>query len=81
MTPTNTPSTFTPSVLYCYYTAILYSRNGITRYEEIFGKTFVSTGGKTTTEEFVAKLDLKPGMKVLDIGSGAGGSAFLMARK
>merc|ERR1712087_424924 len=58
-----------------------YSTNGITRYEEIFGKTFVSTGGKTTTEEFVAMLDLKPGMKVLDIGSGAGGSAFLMARK
>jgi len=58
-----------------------YSNNGITRYEEIFGKTFVSTGGKTTTEAFVAMLDLKPGMKVLDIGSGAGGSAFLMARK
>merc|ERR1711997_1407294 len=58
-----------------------YSTNGITRYEEIFGKTFVSTGGKTTTEAFVAMLDLKPGMKVLDIGSGAGGSAFLMARK
>ena len=58
-----------------------YSTNGITRYEEIFGKTFVSTGGKTTTEAFVAMLDLKPDMKVLDIGSGAGGSAFLMARK
>merc|ERR1712119_69198 len=58
-----------------------YSTNGITRYEEIFGRTFVSTGGKTTTEAFVAMLDLKPGMKVLDIGSGAGGSAFLMARK
>merc|ERR1711997_1215399 len=57
-----------------------YSTNGITRYEEIFGRTFVSTGGKTTTEAFVAMLDLKPGMKVLDIGSGAGGSAFYMAR-
>merc|ERR1712154_93866 len=58
-----------------------YSRNGITRYEEIFGKTFVSVGGETTTREFVELLDLKPGMKVLDIGSGAGGSAFFMARK
>jgi len=57
-----------------------YSRNGITRYEEIFGKTFVSVGGETTTREFVELLDLKPGMKVLDIGSGAGGSAFFMAR-
>jgi len=57
-----------------------YSKNGITRYEEIFGKTWVSVGGETTTKEFVELLDLKPGMKVLDIGSGAGGSAFLMAR-
>jgi len=57
-----------------------YSRNGITRYEEIFGKTWVSVGGETTTREFVELLDLKPGMKVLDIGSGAGGSAFFMAR-
>ena len=42
---------------------------------------WVSVGGETTTKEFVELLDLKPGMKVLDIGSGAGGSAFLMARK
>jgi len=57
-----------------------YSKNGITRYEEIFGKTWVSVGGETTTREFLQLIDLKPGMKVLDIGSGAGGSAFYMAR-
>jgi len=57
-----------------------YSRNGITRYEEIFGKTWVSVGGETTTKEFLDLVDLRPGMKVLDIGSGAGGSAFYMAR-
>ena len=56
-------------------------RNGITRYEEIFGKTFVSVGGETTTREFVTMIGLAPDMKVLDIGSGAGGSAFYMARK
>lgn len=27
-----------------------YSRNGILRYERIFGRHFVSTGGKETTE-------------------------------
>ena len=27
-----------------------YNRNGILRYERIFGWTFVSTGGKQTTE-------------------------------
>ena len=27
-----------------------YSKNGILRYEKIFGRTFVSTGGRETTE-------------------------------
>jgi len=58
-----------------------YSRNGILRYEQIFGRTWVSVGGETTTDEFLKKLDLKPGMQVLDIGCGTGGSAFYMARK
>ena len=40
----------------------------------------MSVGGEVTTREFVAKLDLKPGMKVLDIACGTGGSAFFMAR-
>ncbi|TRY80587.1 hypothetical protein TCAL_11633 [Tigriopus californicus] len=58
-----------------------YSKNGILRYERIFGHTFVSTGGLATTQEFTKRLALKPGMKVLDIGCGTGGSAFFLARK
>jgi len=57
-----------------------YSRKGILRYEAIFGRTYVSVGGEVTTKEFVSQLDLQPGMKVLDIGCGTGGSAFYMAR-
>jgi len=57
-----------------------YSRKGILRYEAIFGRTYVSVGGETTTREFVSQLNLKPGMKILDIGCGTGGSAFYMAR-
>jgi len=57
-----------------------YTRKGILRYEKIFGRTYVSVGGETTTSDFVEMLDLKPGMKVLDIGCGTGGSAFYMAR-
>jgi len=57
-----------------------YSRNGILRYEKIFGEDFVSTGGIDTTREFVKILKLKNEQKVLDIGCGIGGSAFLMNR-
>merc|ERR1712088_829538 len=56
-----------------------YARNGILRYERVFGRTFVSTGGLTTTKDIVDPIGLKPGMKVLDIGCGTGGSAFYMA--
>lgn len=58
-----------------------YSQTGILRYERIFGKHFVSTGGLETTKEFVDMLDLQAGQAVLDIGCGIGGSAFYMAEK
>ncbi|KAK7505822.1 hypothetical protein BaRGS_00003093 [Batillaria attramentaria] len=58
-----------------------YSANGILRYEKIFGRTFVSTGGLETTKEFVDMLKLRPGQKVLDVGGGIGGSAFYMAKE
>nr|ALS04694.1 phosphoethanolamine N-methyltransferase 3 [Pseudodiaptomus poplesia] len=58
-----------------------YSKNGILRYEKIFGRTFVSTGGEKTTRKYTEMLDLKPSMQVLDICCGTGGSAFFMARE
>ena len=51
------------------------------RYEAIFGRTYVSVGGEETTKDFCSRLCLSPGMKVLDIGCGTGGSAFYMARR
>lgn len=57
-----------------------YTEEGIRRYEFIFGKTFVSTGGLDTTATFVKKLNLKKGDVVLDVGCGIGGSAFHIAR-
>lgn len=60
---------------------VQYKCNGILRYERIFGQGYVSTGGFETTKEFVAKLDLKPGQKVLDVGCGIGGGDFYMAEK
>lgn len=56
-----------------------YSRNGVLRYEKIFGAGFVSTGGLDTTTRFLAELDIKPNQKVLDVGCGIGGGDFLIA--
>ncbi|PRQ15904.1 putative phosphoethanolamine N-methyltransferase [Rosa chinensis] len=58
---------------------VQYKSNGILRYERVFGRGFVSTGGIETTKEFVAKLELEPGQKVLDVGCGIGGGDFYMA--
>ncbi|XP_070574723.1 uncharacterized protein [Ptychodera flava] len=57
-----------------------YSKQGILRYEKIFGHGYVSTGGAETTKEFVAMLKLQPGQKVLDVGCGIGGGDFYMAK-
>ena len=61
--------------------ATQYTETGILRYERIFGPGFVSTGGVVTTAEFVSRLGLKPGMRVLDVGCGIGGGDFYMAEK
>ncbi|XP_073239474.1 uncharacterized protein [Porites lutea] len=57
-----------------------YSSNSILRYEKIFGRGFVSSGGLETTKEIVAMLSLKQGQKVLDVGCGIGGGAFYMVK-
>jgi phosphoethanolamine N-methyltransferase len=52
------------------------------RYEKIFGAGNISTGGHATTEDLCARLGpaLRPGARVLDVGSGIGGAAFHLAR-
>ncbi|KAJ1394241.1 S-adenosyl-L-methionine-dependent methyltransferase [Sesbania bispinosa] len=59
---------------------IEYNQRSILRYEHVYGSGFVSTGGLETTKEFVARLGLKPGQKVLDVGCGVGGGDFYMAQ-
>lgn len=60
-----------------------YSRSGILRYEKIFGHGYISTGGPDTTEYLIEKLGsaLKPGLRVLDVGSGIGGAALELAKR
>ncbi|XP_021380379.1 phosphoethanolamine N-methyltransferase 1-like isoform X2 [Mizuhopecten yessoensis] len=59
----------------------LYTKVRIRQLEGIFGRTFVSAGGLTATKEFLKKLCLRPGQKVLDVGCGIGGNAFYMAKE
>jgi phosphoethanolamine N-methyltransferase len=60
-----------------------YSRTSILRYEKIFGDHYISTGGAETTDNLCRRLggSLRPGARVLDVGSGIGGAAFHLARK
>lgn len=60
-----------------------YSRSSILRYEMIFGDNYISTGGAETTDNLTARLPgfLKPGVRVLDVGSGIGGAAFHLVEK
>ena len=58
-----------------------YSRTSILRYEKIFGEHYISTGGAETTDNLCRRLgnSLRPGARVLDVGSGIGGAAFHLA--
>lgn len=58
-----------------------YSRNGILRYEFIFGKGFVSSGGGDTTKEILNEVRLPRGGKAIDVGCGIGGGTIALADK
>ena len=58
-----------------------YQTESILCYESVYGEDFVSPGGKSLAREMIGRLELKPGARVLDVGCGLGGSAFVMARE
>ena len=58
-----------------------YARAGIHAYETVFGRDFVSPGGAKMARHLIGYLALPGGSRVLDVGCGLGGSAFLMARE
>ena len=58
-----------------------YLTASILQYEAVYGEDFVSPGGYSMALELIRQLDLTPGSRVLDVGCGLGGSAFVMARE
>ena len=57
-----------------------YTRDSILKYELVYGTNFVSPGGARCATRLIKKLDLPAYARVLDVGCGLGGSAFLMAQ-
>lgn len=68
-----------PALMRAFLDQQQYSKESIARYEAVFGRGYVSTGGEATTRQLVKLLDLQPGQRVLDIGCGIGGGDFLMS--
>ena len=58
-----------------------YNLKGIKRYEWVFGPTFLSTGGRETTDMVLQQVQLPAHARILDVGSGIGGHSFLMAER
>ncbi|CDI77742.1 hypothetical protein, conserved [Eimeria acervulina] len=56
-----------------------YSKNGILRYEFVFGRGFVSSGGGDTTAEILEHISLPKSGKAIDVGCGIGGSSAALA--
>ena len=57
-----------------------YLEASILQYESVYGEDFVSPGGREMAVELISRMALTPGARVLDVGCGLGGSAFVMAR-
>jgi len=57
-----------------------YETSSILQYESVYGEDFVSPGGRAMAIELIGQLGLIADSRVLDVGCGLGGSAFVMAR-
>ena len=58
-----------------------YLTPSILQYEAVYGEGFISPGGRQMANELIGQMGLAPHSRVLDVGSGLGGSAFIMVRE
>ena len=56
-----------------------YRRRNVLRSEKMYGEGFQSPGGLDAVKSFCRRLCMRQGMKILEVGSGLGGSAFYLA--
>ena len=57
-----------------------YNRRSILRSEKMYGEGFQSPGGLDAVKGFCKRLRMRQGMKILEVGSGLGGSALYLAK-
>jgi phosphoethanolamine N-methyltransferase len=57
-----------------------YTPDAIRMYETVYGRNFISPGGAASTRAVLALVALTPATRVLDVGCGLGGAAFLIAQ-
>jgi phosphoethanolamine N-methyltransferase len=69
-----------PRVTQDFLDSAQYLESSILQYESIYGEDFVSPGGRQLAQELIKGMALVPAARVLDVGCGLGGSAFVMAR-
>jgi phosphoethanolamine N-methyltransferase len=55
-----------------------YLPKSLHRYEWIFGRDFLNSGGIDATKALAASVAISPRTRILDVGSGLGGSAFYL---
>jgi len=56
-----------------------YTVAGLREYEAIYGRDFVSPGGRAMTAEILNSIGWADSRRVLDVGCGLGGAAFMFA--
>ncbi|MFD3557012.1 methyltransferase domain-containing protein [Streptomyces goshikiensis] len=62
-------------------TAERFTRSVALRYEQIYGPGYQGPASEAVFDRLASRLEMSPGVRILDVGSGLGGDAIRLARK